>query len=154
MVQNEFIQELRGTWGPAPIEDPERHAVWGRKMELLAQVPDLLGNRVRTEGVYRKSLVRDVGSKELLAVLAADCIKSFLSIRSSEPLSEAIKRVTDSAPWQNMLDDKNAVQRSRFRSRLGDEITLHLTAVLIGNTELCNWFLPDVSQVLRATGNN
>ena len=34
MVQNEFIQELRGTWGPAPIEDPERHAIWERTMEL------------------------------------------------------------------------------------------------------------------------
>ena len=109
-------------------------------MELLAQVPDLLEDRVRTEGAYLESLVRDVGSEELLAVLAADCIKSLLSIRSSETLSEAIKRVTDSAPWHDILSDLNAVQRSRFRGRLGDEIILHMKAVLLGNTEMCNWF--------------
>lgn len=153
MVQDEFFQELRGTWGPAPIEDPERYASWEKTMELLAQVPDLLGDRVRTEGAYRKSLVRDVGSEELLAVLAGDCIKSLLSMRSPETLHEAVRRVTDSAPWHDILSNLNAVQRSRFRSRLGDEITVHLRAILIGNTELCNWFLPDVSEVLRATGD-
>ena len=153
MVQDEFIQELRGTWGPAPIENPERCANWEKSMELLAQVPDLLEDRVKTEGAYWKSLVRGVGSEELLAVLAADCIKSLLSLRSSETLHEAIKRVTGSAPWHDILSDLNAVQRSRFRSRLADEIITHMKAILIGNTELCNWFLPDLSQVLRATGD-
>lgn len=153
MVQDEFIQELRGTWGPAPI-DPERYAIWERTMELLAQVPGLLGNRVRTEGTYRESLARDVGSEELLAVLAEDCIRSLLLVRRSETLHEVVMRVTDSAPWHDTLGGLNAVQRLRFRSRLDDEITVHMRAILIGNPELCKWFLPDVPQVLRATRDN
>ena len=153
MVQNEFVQELRGTWGPAP-EEPEKHAIWERNMELLAQVPDLLGNRVRTEGAYRESLVRDLGSKELLAVLAGDCIRSLLSVRRPEALHVAIRRITDRGHWHDILSGLNAVQRSRFRSRLGNEIIVHMRAVLIGNQELCSWFLPDVAQVLRAAGDN
>lgn len=153
MVQNEFVQELRGTWGPAP-EDPESNVIWERKMELLAQVPDLLENRVRTEGAYLESLVRDLGSEDLLAELAGDCIRNFLSMRTPEALHVAVRRITDGHPWQEALSGLNALQRSRFRSRLGDEVTAHLSAVLIGNTDLRNWFLPDIARVLRTAGGD
>ena len=41
MVPNELIEELRGTWGPAP-NNPELRVQWEESMELLAQVPALL----------------------------------------------------------------------------------------------------------------
>ena len=152
MVQNEFIEELRGTWGPAP-GDPEGHFVWERTMELLAQVPDLLENRVRKEGPYSDSLVRDLGSEESLAVLAGDCIRSLLSARRTEELHIVIRRMTGERPWYEALSGLNAVQRSRFRKRLGEEITAHLRAVVIGNPELRDWYLPGIARSFRLAGD-
>ena len=61
MVPTELIEELRGTWGPAPV-DPELRVQWEESMELMAQVPALLAEKVRNEGTPYPSLVRDFRS--------------------------------------------------------------------------------------------
>ena len=56
MVPTELIEELRGTWGPAPV-DPERRVLWNEDLELLAQVPALLAKKVKDEGTPHTSLI-------------------------------------------------------------------------------------------------
>ena len=139
--------------GAQLLEIQKDTVIWERTMELLAQVPDLLENRVRKEGPYLASLVRDLGSEELLAALAGDCVRSFLSTRKPEELHIAIRRMTDERRWHEALSGLNAVQRSRFRSRLGEEITDHLSAVVFANPDLRNWFLPGIVHSFRMVGD-
>ena len=115
MVPTEFVEELRGTWGPAPV-DPERNAIWNQGMELLAQVPDLLEGRVKEEGTASESLVRELGSEARLAELEGECVRQFIVNRDAETVHDVVTCVTDHSPWVECLEHLNTVQKSRFRS--------------------------------------
>ena len=98
MVPTELKEELRGTWGPAPV-DPELRVQWEEDMELLAQVPTLLAKKVINEGTLYPSLQRDCGSLEQLSTLQAQCIERFLTLRIDETLHDVVVETTKTLPW-------------------------------------------------------
>ena len=85
MVHTELVEELRGTWGPAPV-NPELRVQWEEDMELLAQVPALLADRINNEGTLHPSLTRDLGSLERVSMIEAQCIERYLTVRRDETL--------------------------------------------------------------------
>ena len=130
MVPTELIEELRGTWGPAPV-DPERRALWNESLELLAQVPALLAKKVNNEETLYPSLTRDLGSLEQLSRLEAQCIERLLIDRTPETLHDVIVGITEEPPWSHKVGTLNPVQKSRLRSRLCEDLEYNLTFVLV-----------------------
>ena len=137
MVPAELIEELRGTWGPAPI-DPERRVLWNESLELLAQVPALLAKKVKDEGTSHTSLVTAFGSLEQLSVFEAECIGRFLTDRTPETLHELVMEMTEEPPWLNLIGSLSRVQKSRIRKRLAEDIgdNLALLMVSLGHPEV------------------
>ena len=130
MVPTELIEELRGTWGPAPV-DPERRVLWNEDLELLAQVPALLAKKVKDEGTPHTSLIRDFGSSEQLSIFEAECIERFLTDRTPDTLHELVVEMTEDLPWSNLLGALNRVQKSRLRTRLTEDVLDNLTFVWV-----------------------
>ena len=140
MVPDEFVEELRGTWGPAP-NDLERRAIWDEGMELLAQVPKLLGETIRTDGTPFESLLKDLGSAETLEALEVQCIRRFLSQKLAT-IHEVVVEVSEEAPWSHRIKTLTPVKRSRLRARLSEDINNKLVIVLLANLELREWLFP------------
>ena len=130
MVPTELIEELRGTWGPAPV-DPEHRVLWNESLELLAQVPTLLAKKVNNEGTSHSSLVRDFGSLEQLSVFEAQCIERLLTDRTPDTLHELVVEMTEEPPWLNLFGALNRVQKSRLRTRLTEDVLDNLTFVWV-----------------------
>ena len=130
MVPTELIEELRGTWGPAPV-DPERRVLWNESLELLAQVPALLAKKVKDEGTPHTSLIGAFGSLEQLSISEAECIERFLTARTPETLHELVMEMTEDPLWFNLLGALNRVQKSRLRTRLTEDVRDNLTLVLV-----------------------
>ena len=130
MVPTELIEELRGTWGPAPV-DPERRVLWNEDLELLAQVPALLAKKVKDEGTPHTSLIRDFGSLEQLSFFEAECIEQFLADRTPETLHELVTEMTEEPLWSNLFGALNRVQKSRLRTRLTEDVLDNLTLVMV-----------------------
>jgi len=141
MVPNEFLEELRGTWGP-PAKDPEHRAIWEESMKLLSQVPELLAEAIQRDGTNFDSLVMDLGSVKILAELEVDCVERYLCRRDTDPLQEIIDELTELPPWNGKLQGFSSVKKSRFRQRLGEEIANKLLFLLITNSRLKEWFFP------------
>ena len=130
MVPTELIEELRGTWGPAPF-DPEQWVLWNESLELLAQVPARLEKKVNDEGTLYPTLTRDLGSLEQVARIEAQCIERFLVDRTLETLHDVIVRITEEQPWSRKVSTLSPVQKSRLRSRLCEDLEHNLTIVLV-----------------------
>lgn len=130
MVPTELVEELRGTWGPAPV-DPERRVLWEEDMELLAQVPALLAKKVMGEGTPHLSLERDFGSLENLSRFQEECIERFLTERTPETLEELIAEMTEEPAWSGLFGSFNPVQKSRLRTRLAVDIADNLALVMV-----------------------
>ena len=130
MVPTELKEELRGTWGPAPV-DPEPRVQWEEDMELLAQVPTLLAKKVINEGTLYPSLQRDHWSLEQLSTLQAQCIERYLTQRIDEPLHDVVVETTENPPWSRLIEALSPVQKSRLRSRLLKDLENNLTLVLV-----------------------
>ena len=139
MVPNELLEELRGTWGP-PTKDPEHRVIWEESMRLLSQIPELLAEKVQRDGTPFDSLLRDLGSIEVLAELEVQCVERFLCHRKPETFQEVIIQVTNSPPWGDKLQGFSPVKKTRFRKRLGEEITNNLKFIFITNSSLTEWF--------------
>lgn len=139
MVPNELREELRGTWGPPP-NGPEYRAIWEESMEQLAGVPQLLAEAVRRDGTPFDSLIKDLGSLEALLELEVQCVKRYLCSREEETIGEVVRETIELPPWTERLKNLNAVRKSRFKQRLGEEIANKLTIVVIGNSKLRKWF--------------
>ena len=130
MVPTELKEELRGTWGPAPV-DPEPRVQWEEDMELMAQVPTLLAKKVINEGTLYPSLRRDYGSLEQLSTLQAQCIERYLTQRIDETLHDVVVETTEKLPWSRLIEEFSPVQKSRLRSRLLKDLENNLTLVLV-----------------------
>ena len=130
MVPTELKEELRGTWGPAPV-DPELRVQWEEDMELMAQVPTLLAKKVINEGTLYPSLRRDYGSLEQLSTLQAQCIERYLTQRIDETLHDVVVETTEKLPWSRLIEELSPVQKSRLRSRLLKDLENNLTLVLV-----------------------
>ena len=130
MVPTELKEELRGTWGPAPV-DPELRVQWEEDMELLAQVPTLLAKKVINEGTLYPSLQRDHWSLEQLSTLQAQCIERYLTQRIDETLHDVVVETTENPPWSRLIEALSPVQKSRLRSRLLKDLENNLTLVLV-----------------------
>ena len=130
MVPTELKEELRGTWGPAPV-DPELRVQWEEDMELMAQVPTLLAKKVINEGTLYPSLRRDYGSLEQLSTLQAQCIERYLTQRIDETLHDVVVETTQKLPWSRLIEELSPVQKSRLRSRLLKDLENNLTLVLV-----------------------
>lgn len=130
MVPTELKEELRGTWGPAPV-DPEPRVQWEEDMELMAQVPTLLAKKVINEGTLYPSLRRDYGSLEQLSTLQAQCIERYLTQRIDETLHDVVVETTEKLPWSRLIEELSPVQKSRLRSRLLKDLENNLTLVLV-----------------------
>ena len=130
MVPTELKEELRGTWGPAPV-NPELRVQWEADMELLAQVPTLLAQRVVDEGTLYPSLQRDYGSLEQLSIVQVQCIERFLTQRIDETLHAVIMETTEQMSWSHRIEGLTAVQKSRSRNRLLKDLENNLTLVLV-----------------------
>ena len=130
MVPTELIEELRGTWGPAPV-DPELRVLWEENMELWAQVPESLAKKVNNEGTLHPSLTRDFGSLEQLGMIETHCIERFLTQRTDETLHDVVVEITEKPPWSHQIGALNRVQKSRLRARLCEDLEYNLTFVLV-----------------------
>jgi hypothetical protein len=130
VVPTELKEELRGTWGPAPV-DPEPRVQWEEDMELMAQVPTLLAKKVINEGTLYPSLRRDYGSLEQLSTLQAQCIERYLTQRIDETLHDVVVETTEKLPWSRLIEELSPVQKSRLRSRLLKDLENNLTLVLV-----------------------
>ena len=130
MVPTELKEELRGTWGPAPV-DPELRVQWEEDMELLAQVPTLLAKKVINESTLYPSLQRDYWSLEQLSTLQTQCIERYLTQRIDETLHDVVVETTENPPWSRLIEALNPVQKSRLRSRLLKDLENNLTLVLV-----------------------
>ena len=137
MVPTELIEELRGTWGPAPV-DPERRVLWNESLELLAQVPALLAKKVKDEGTPYTSLIAAFGSLDQLSIFEARCIERFFTDRTPETLHELVMEMTEEPPWLNLFGPLSRVQKSRIRARLAEDIgdNLALVMVSLGHPEV------------------
>ena len=136
MVPTELIEELRGTWGPAPV-DPEHWVLWNENLELWAQVPTLLEQKVNDEGTLFPSLTSDLGSLKQVARIEAQCIEQFLIDATLETLSDVVVAITEQPPWSHKVGALSPVRRSRLRTRLCEELELNLKFILVqsGHTE-------------------
>ena len=137
MVPTELIEELRGTWGPAPV-DPELRVQWEESMELMAQVPALLAEKVRNEGTPYPSLVRDFSSLEQLGIFEVQCVERFLTQRTPETMHDVVVEITEQPPWAQLITSLNRVDKSRLRARLDEDLINNITLVLVsvGHTEV------------------
>ena len=141
MVPDELEQELRGTWGPAP-SDPERLALWERGMVLLAQVPRLLADMVITEGTPFDSLITALGSEEKLADFEVQCVERYLTRKNEETLRDVALEVANLTPWAERLNGLSRPGKSRFVSKVAEDISNHLFLVIIGTPKLMRWLFP------------
>ena len=130
MVHTELVEELRGTWGPAPV-NPELRVQWEEDMGLLAQVPALLADKIKNEGTLHPSLTRDLGSLERVSMIEAQCIERYLTVKKDETLQDVVEEITEQPPWSRRIGALNAVQRSRLRKRLLDDLNYNLTFVMV-----------------------
>ena len=130
MVPTELIEELRGTWGPAPV-DPERRVLWEENMELWAQVPGLLTKKIKNEGTPHPSLEKNFGSLEQLSIFEAECIEWLLTNGAWKTLHDVVVEMTGQPPWSHLFSALNRVQKSRLRTRLSEDILDNLTSVLV-----------------------
>ena len=130
MVPNELIGELRGTWGPVPV-DPERLVQWDEDMELLAQVPALLARKIKDEGTPHASLGTDFGSLENLSRFQAQCFERFMTDRSPETMEELVMAMTEEPPWSDLFGSFSRVKKSRLRARLAEDIADNLALVMV-----------------------
>ena len=130
MVPTELIEELRGAWGPAPI-DPEQRVLWNESLELLTQVPALLAKKVTDDGTPHTSLITAFGSLEQLSVFEAGCIGRFLTDTTPDTLYELVMEMTEEPPWLNLFGPLNRVQKSRIRTRLAEDIGDNLASVMV-----------------------
>ena len=130
MVHTELVEELRGTWGPAPV-NPELRVQWEEDMELLAQVPALLADKIKNEGTLYPSLTKDLGSLEQVGMIEAQCIERYLTVKRDETLQDVVEEITKQTPWSQKIGALNAVQRSRLRKRLLDDLENNLTLVMV-----------------------
>ena len=130
MVPTELIEELRGTWGPAPV-DPEQWVPWNANLELWAQVPALLEQKVNDEGTLYPSLASDLGSLEQVARIEAQCIEQFLIDGTLETLHDVVVAITGQLPWSHKVAALSPVRRSRLRSHICEELELNLKFVLV-----------------------
>ena len=137
MVPTELIEELRGTWGPAPV-DPELRVQWEESMELMAQVPALLAEKVRNEGTPYPSLVRDFRSLGQLSIFEVQCVERFLTQRTPETMHDVVVEITKQPPWAQLITSLNRVDKSRLRARLDEDLINNITLVLVsvGHTEV------------------
>ena len=130
MVHTELVEELRGTWGPAPV-NPELRVQWEEDMVLLAQVPALLRDKIENEGTLYPSLLRDLGSLEQVSMIEAQCIERYLTVKREESLQDVVEEIAKQTPWSQKFGALNAVQRSRLRKRLLDDLENNLTLVMV-----------------------
>ena len=130
MVPTELVEELRGTWGPAPV-DPEHRVQWEESMELMAQVPALLSEKIKNEGTLYPTLVRDFGSLEQLAIFEVECIGRFLTQRTLETIHDVVVEITEQAPWAQLFGSLSRVQKSRLRERLSEDLINNMTLILV-----------------------
>ena len=130
MVPTELTEELRGTWGPAPV-DPEQWVLWNENLELWAQVPALLAKKVNDEGTLYPTLTRDLGSLEQVARIEARCIERFLIDSTLGTLHDVVVEITEEPPWSHKVATLSPVQKSRLRSRLCEDLEHNLKFVLV-----------------------
>ena len=137
MVPTELVEELRGTWGPAPV-NPEHRVQWEESMELMAQVPVLLADKLKNEGTPYPSLVRDFGSLEQLAIFEVQCIGRFLTQRTVETMHDVVVEITEQPPWTQLFGSLSRVQKSRLRERLDEDLINNIALILVsaGHTEV------------------
>ena len=137
MVPTELVEELRGTWGPAPV-NPEHRVQWEESMELMAQVPVLLADKLKNEGTPYPSLVRDFGSLEQLAIFKVQCIGRFLTQRTVETMHDVVVEITEQPPWTQLFGSLSRVQKSRLRERLDEDLINNIALILVsaGHTEV------------------
>ena len=107
-------------------------------MELMAQVPALLAEKIRNEGTPYPSLVRDFGSLEQLAIFEVQCIRRFLTQRTLETMHVVVVEITEQPPWAQLFESLNWVQKSRLRNRLEEDLINNITLILVsvGHTEV------------------
>ena len=129
MVPTELMEELRGTWGPAP-SDPERRVLWEEELKLLAQVPALLEKKVKDEGTPHSSLESNFGSLEQLGNFQAECITRFFTEKTPATLDELVAAMIEELRWSNLFGALNRVQKSRLRTRLTEDVCDNLTLVM------------------------
>ncbi len=139
MVPDELLEELRGTWGPPP-PDPARHLEWEGSLEVLAEVPQLLTERVIRDGTSLNSLLKELGSLEALAALEAECLECFLTTRGTQTLHDAVMTVTERPRWNSVFGEVSRLKRTRLRARLGEDISIHLKFLLITNARFTELF--------------
>ena len=130
MVPTELTEELRGTWGPAPV-DPEQWVLWNGMVELWAQVPARLEEKVNDEGTLYPTLTRDLGSLEQVARIEAQCSERLMFDSTLETLHDVVVAITEKPPWSYKVAALSPVQKSRLRSRLCEDLEHNLQFVLV-----------------------